>query len=280
MSVTISTTGGQIPGTSRRERRCAKNALFVKARATAWVIKKIGRAAEKMEMRREPFKRTDCKRIWSGAHGWKSHALATPGEFTLSGREAATLLVCFGIPAICKVGGVGKGRRPSTAVIPRPKLSKRVSPQGECRSQRRAKAKVCLGYYRNDPSIVRYSSGFRFEEAHLQEVEEKRVVAEVERGRFLKSEKELEKNEEMRSRDAATREVEARDRRLIREEELRKRGRDAGGKLVPLNFKEKMVAEVRKKMKEAKERKEAQCQQVSPSREAQKTEYKGFQRFV
>jgi len=137
MSATMLTTGGQIPGTSRRERRRAKNALFVKARATAWVIKKTGRAAEKVEVRSGPLKRTDCKRIWSGAHGWKSHALGTPGEFSLSGREAATLLVCFGIPTICKVGGVGKGRRPSTAVIPRPKLSKRVLPQGEFRRERR-----------------------------------------------------------------------------------------------------------------------------------------------
>jgi len=137
MSTTMQTTGGQIPGPSRRERRCARIANFVKAQATAWVIRKTGHQAEKVEVSRGPLKRSDCKRVTLSAHGWKSRGSVEAGEISLSGREAATLLVCFGIPTICKVGGVGKGRRPSTAVIPRPKLSKRVLPQGESRRERR-----------------------------------------------------------------------------------------------------------------------------------------------
>jgi len=142
MSTTILTTGGQIPGSLRRERRCAKNACFVKAKATAWVIRKTSRKAEKVEMSREPLKRSDCKRVTCGARGWKSHGLVKAGEFSLSGREAATLLVCLGIPALRKAGDVGTGRRPSTAVIPRPKPFRRVSLQGECRFKRRESAEL------------------------------------------------------------------------------------------------------------------------------------------
>jgi len=141
MSITILTTGGQIPGTPRRERRCAKNALFVKARATAWVINKTRAAAEKVERSAGPLKRTDCKRVSFGAHGWKSRGLGCTGDvFSLSGREAATLLVCFGLPAVCIAGDMGTGCRPNTMMSPRPKLSKRVSPQGECRRKRLALA--------------------------------------------------------------------------------------------------------------------------------------------
>jgi len=143
MSTTILTTGGQIPGTSRRERRCVKNASFVKARATAWVIRKTRRATEKMELRAGPLKRSDCKRVTLSARGWKSRELACPGdELSLSGREAATLLVCLGISAICKADDKGKGSRPSTMVTPRPKSFRRVSPQGECHEQRRLLARI------------------------------------------------------------------------------------------------------------------------------------------
>jgi len=122
MSNTIWTTGGQIPGPSRRERRCAKDTRFRKARATAWVIRKTGRVAEKMEVSR------------------MAEVSLTTGEVWLSGREATTLLVCFGIPAICSAGDIGTGSRPSTVVIPRPKPFRRVSLQGECRKQRRLSA--------------------------------------------------------------------------------------------------------------------------------------------
>jgi len=145
MCTTISTTGGQIPGPSRRERRCAKNDGFVKTKATAWVISKTSHKAEKKEESREPLKRSDCKRVIFGAYGWKSHRLVKAGEgelFSLSGREAATLLVCFGIPAFCTAGDGGKGRRPSTSVIPGPKPSRRVLPQGECWWRRRLSARL------------------------------------------------------------------------------------------------------------------------------------------
>jgi len=107
------------------------------------VIRKTGHATEKMEVRAEPLKRSNCNRVTSSAHGWKSRGLACPGdEFSMSGREAATLLACLGIPAVCKAGDTRKGSRPSIVVIPRPKPFRWVSPQGECRSQRRAKAEL------------------------------------------------------------------------------------------------------------------------------------------